>query len=206
MYDTGEKLPIWTRAVSPEKPAPNVLLNFRIAAYLCGMGEIGYSKMFLTPEFGPRQRFAFILTDAPLVPDPIFEGKICDRCMSCVKECSGCAISRTEKESVEVAGRKLEWGKLDCKKCSVAYRGGARETSPFLNPDVKESEYNDEWFGGKKLNENLTLNGIAMLETRAPIEGAKGCIRACMIHLEQQGKLKNTFKEPFRKRKPWKLS
>ena len=37
------------------------------------------------------------------------------------------------------------------------------------------------------------------------IDGARGCIRACMIHLEQQGKLGNTFKQPFRRRKPWRL-
>lgn len=37
------------------------------------------------------------------------------------------------------------------------------------------------------------------------IEGARGCIRACMIHLEQTGKIKNTFKNPFRKKAPWKL-
>ncbi len=37
------------------------------------------------------------------------------------------------------------------------------------------------------------------------LEGAKGCIRACMVHLEEQGRVKNAFKEPFRRRKPWKL-
>ncbi|NQU43753.1 (4Fe-4S)-binding protein, partial [bacterium] len=81
--------------VSPDKPAPDVQFHFRIAAYVCGMGEIGYSKVFLTPEFGPRQRFAFIMTDAPLEPDPIYDGRpLCDRCMSCVTDCPGKAISR----------------------------------------------------------------------------------------------------------------
>ena len=41
-----------------------------------GWGEIGYSKVFLTPEFGPRQRFGAILTNAPLDPDPIFTGTV----------------------------------------------------------------------------------------------------------------------------------
>ena len=41
-------------------PRPDVFLHFRVAAYICGMGEIGWSKVFLTPRFGPRQRFAFI--------------------------------------------------------------------------------------------------------------------------------------------------
>lgn len=37
------------------------------------------------------------------------------------------------------------------------------------------------------------------------IEGARGCIRACMIHLEEEGKLKNKFKSRFRRRKPWEI-
>ncbi len=37
------------------------------------------------------------------------------------------------------------------------------------------------------------------------IEGAAGCMRACMVHLEEQGKLKATFHAPFRRRKPWRL-
>ncbi|HOV21913.1 MAG TPA: (4Fe-4S)-binding protein, partial [bacterium] len=62
---TGEFKKGWSRPVSPEKPAPDVFIHFRIAAFCAGLGEIGYSKVFLTPEFGPRQRFACILTDAP---------------------------------------------------------------------------------------------------------------------------------------------
>ena len=67
--------------------------------------------MFLTPEFGPRQRFAFLLTDAPLESDTLFDGQICDRCMLCVKDCPVNAISGTETVKVTVAGRELEWGK-----------------------------------------------------------------------------------------------
>ncbi len=37
------------------------------------------------------------------------------------------------------------------------------------------------------------------------LEGARGCIRACMIHLEETGRISRTFKNPFRKRKPWKI-
>lgn len=61
------------RAVSPEKPPPDVFLHFRIAGVICGMGEIGYSKLLLSPRFGPRQRLAFVITDAPLEPDPLLE-------------------------------------------------------------------------------------------------------------------------------------
>jgi len=181
-YATGKIKENWSRPVSPDRPAPDVFIHFRIAAYLAGLGEIGYSKLLLTPEFGPRQRFACLLTDAPLQPDPIYEGpKICDRCMLCVKECSENAISATETVKVKIADRELEWGKLDIERCSRGFQGSNKKFNPFTGEPQEVIVY-----------------------SRA-LEGAKGCIRACMIHLEKEGKLKNKFKEPFRKRKHWEM-
>lgn len=194
---TGAMRTGWSRPVSPEKPAPDVFLHFRIAAFICGMGEIGYSKLLLTPEFGPRQRFAFLFTDAPLEPDSLFEGKLCDRCILCVRDCSPKAISSTETEKVTVAGRELEWGKLDIPKCTYGYTGGVKSTNPFLPEDADEEEY----IKGKKY---IKWYGAGFGHNPA-IEGGRGCIRACMIHLEEKGVLKNQFKSPFRKRKPWVL-
>ncbi|MDA3923098.1 MAG: hypothetical protein PF904_00170 [Kiritimatiellae bacterium] len=37
------------------------------------------------------------------------------------------------------------------------------------------------------------------------IEGAAGCIRACMIHLEERRKIKNIFKNKFRTSKQWEI-
>lgn len=183
-YSTGKLKKNWSRPVSTEKPAPDVFIHFRIAAFCAGLGEIGYSKLFLTPEFGPRQRFACILTDAPLEPDSIYDGpKICDRCMMCVKECPANAISSRETVKVTVAGRQIEWGKLDIEACSKAFQG--MDAGRRFNPFIGEPE-------------------PVILYSRA-IEGARGCIRACMIHLEKEGKIRNTFKESFRKRKAWQI-
>jgi epoxyqueuosine reductase len=168
--------------VAPDKPRPDVTPHLRIAAFAAGLGEIGYSKVFLTPQFGPRQRFGAILTNAPLEPDPLFEGKICDRCLSCARECSGQAISTTETVKITVAGREIEWGKLDERRCSMAFRGGCPTTNPFY----------------------FDAPNIVMWHGQA-LEGASGCMRACMVHLEEKGVLQNKFEEPFRKSKPWRL-
>ena len=186
----------WSRPVSKDRPAPDVFIHFRIAAFCAGLGEIGYSKLFLTPEFGPRQRFVAMLTDAPLEPDPIFEGKICDRCMLCAEECSAGAISKTETVKVEVASRELEWNKLDIAKCSYGYTGGIKETNPFL-PEEIESDVGNDW---RKLSPYPQCVGH-----NPATEGGRGCMRACMIHLEETGRIKNSFKNRFRKRKPWRL-
>lgn len=206
-HTTGEAKKNWSIPVAPDRPAPDVMIHFRLAAVAAGLGEIGYSGVFLSPQFGPRQRLCLLITDAPLEPDPMFEGKICDRCMRCVEECSGKAISRDKTASVEVAGKTQEWGKLDPIRCSIAYTGGTSETSPFLPPGLDLDELLKEGFeGGQKLRGTPFFAASQYSFHHNPaIEGARGCMRACMIHLEQTGKIKAQFKNPFRKRKTWVL-
>lgn len=165
----------WSQPVAPGKPYPDVFVHFRIAAYLAGLGEFGWSKVFLTPQFGPRQRFAVMFTDAPLEPDPIFEGHICDRCKLCVKNCHGKALSMTESVKVTLAGHVQEWSKLNEMACEEGLFGGKdRELNPF------EKDYPRQYGYGRA------------------VEGACGCMRACMVHLEQRKKLLCTFRNPFR--------
>jgi ferredoxin len=211
------------KAVGPDLPRPDVFLHFRIAAFICGMGEIGYSKVFLTPEFGPRQRFAFTITDAPLEPDPLYEGPpLCDRCLRCVAGCPGRAINGTDTVKVTVAGRELEWNKLDEEKCACVYQAGTPEYSPFLPEDVAERVRELVALPpGQERSEMLSYVGGAwnLGRTQVPynkagwesyhhpgtICGARGCQRACFIHLEEQDKLRNKFRRPFRLRRPWRL-
>jgi hypothetical protein len=179
---TGRFRKGWSRPVAPGKPYPDVLVHFRLAAYMAGLGEIGWSKVFLTPEFGPRQRFALLLTDAELEPDPIYEGKICDRCMQCARNCTGQAISQQESVRITIAGHEIEWGKLDPLACEKGIQGGA---DGRLNPF--DGDYPRQYRYGRA------------------IEGGCGCIRACMIHLEERKRLKNDFHNPFRTQKPWSI-
>ena len=201
-----------TTPVSPEKPVPDVLIHFRLAAVAAGLGEIGWSNLLLTPEFGPRQRVAFILTDAPLEADPLFKGTICDRCMLCVKECGGKAISAKESVKVKIGDKVCEYAKLNCTACSIAYCGGVREVSPFLAPGVKfnlnKDDKNRSGDGRPDLRRQLPFADatLASFHHWPAIEGARGCIRACMDHLEKTGKLTRKFHNPFRTKKPWRLA
>ena len=182
---TGNFRKGWSRPVRPGLPAPDVAVDYRVAAFLAGLGEFGYSRAFLTPEFGPRQRFAIMLTDAELEPDPIYTGKICDRCMECVKHCPGKAISATETVKTVIGGVEVEWAKRDELACSESFREGGlkRELSPFEGAYPRKYGY-----------------GLAH-------EGNSGCIRACMAHLEERRKMKNEFRNPFRKPgwKQWEI-
>lgn len=211
--DCNGKLNTQARAVSADKPVPDVMIHFRIAAVAAGLGEIGYSNLLLTPEFGPMQRVAFILTDAPLKPDPLFNGQLCDHCLMCARTCSGRAISEKETVEMTIAGRTYKMGKLNQPACSLAYAGGVHETSPFLPPDTKfdlsQESAGRPGDGRPELREKLPF-AEATLSTFhhwPPIEGARGCMRECLAHLEKQGKLKKKFHAPFhRGKKPWKMN
>jgi len=191
----------YSRPVEPGKPQPDVMLHLRICAYLAGLGEIGYSKMLLTPEFGPRLRIGVILTEMELEPDPIYDGpKLCNRCMACVKECPGHAISPVKTVKVTLAGHEVEWGELDCKACNRAFVGGAEceegEKGTYMpgKDNIKPAFYSPFYH---KPN-NLYNTGQAVC-------GARGCTRACTISLEARGMMKNKFKKPFRRKPLWSV-
>jgi len=204
--------------VDRDKPAPDVFLHFRIAAFICGMGEIGYSKVFLSPQFGPRQRFAFIFTDAPLEPDPIYDGPpLCDRCLRCVEECPAGAIPREKTVKQAIAGHHLEWGELDTAKCGIGWQASSAEYNPFVESELanrlRDALSDDETAEERARTRQLLLTefdyGRHAWETfhhPAAICGGRGCMRACMIHLEESGKLTNAFKGKFRKRRPWRIT
>ncbi len=209
----------FSEPVAEDRPAPDIMFQFRIAAFICGMGEIGWSKLLLTPEFGPRQRFAFMLTDAPLEPDPIIEpGTICDRCMACVRECPVNGISADESVKITVAGHEVEWGRLNEWDCFHGYMGTTKEINPFLPPDAFDELEGVDAAALMRGEANLTpeqtqaAQGIlrqyyaASAGYNSALCGGRGCLRACMIHLEKTDRLTRKFRTPFRKRKPWRLS
>jgi epoxyqueuosine reductase len=161
-------------AVAPDKPAPNVTPSFTYGAVAAGLGEIGYCRVFLTPEFGHRQQLGMVITDAELRPDPLSEDRVCEGldCAACIGGCPLGAISAEETEGVSVAGREATVGKINftaCRKCP----NGA-----FANRSDQRGQ---------------------------PNRISAACMRACMVHLEETGRLEKKYHQPFRRREPWAL-
>ena len=71
---------------------PVAAFSHRHAAYLAGLGTFGVNNTLLTRRYGPRVRFASVLTNAELEPDPVINGTLCIHCMRCVAHCPVQAI------------------------------------------------------------------------------------------------------------------
>ena len=218
--------------VAPDKVPADVICSVRIIAAGCGLGEVGWSKVFLTKKFGPRVRLGLIFTDCELEPDPILDtGDICLHCGACVRECPGNAVppvKETDKRLyVDFGGEKQIWyGDVRMGRCTLSHHGFNNVCSPFLKKefpnmafDVKSSEMTEEeayilcyslanakWFRKPESTSVMGYYDYILSHTGYfAICGARGCIRACMNALEKSGRIENTFHNRFYKKKSWTL-
>ncbi|HEY3415147.1 MAG TPA: hypothetical protein VGM51_19100 [Armatimonadota bacterium] len=71
-------------------------------AVVAGLADMGFNGLALTPEYGARNRFITVITNAAIEPDPLIPpGTICDKCMLCRKHCPSKALS------TEIDGEKV---------------------------------------------------------------------------------------------------
>lgn len=141
-------------------------LAHRYAAVAAGLGEVGWHESFMSPEYGPRLRLNSLITEAPLVPDPLYEGPpLCDKCMKCVK---ACPYDRFRKEVKEI--KELEIGEKKFKipitnkwRCFLCYF----EINPRFLP--------------KHITEEIALRIIKDgREPRKFLMDSAACLAACL--------------------------
>jgi len=211
----------FTRAVTDDAMAPDLQFHFRLAAVACGLGEIGWSKMLLTPEFGPLQRVAFLFTDAELEYDEMYNGEpLCRKCGACVRQCPGGCIppinTPDKKITVNLDGKICEWGDIDMWKCYAFYTHAGRYYNPFVPKEVFDENKDgmlDVLEGKGEATEKSVVNVYDALAKYFPswvgynMAKCGGCIRGCVSMLEKKGGcMEGRFKEPLRTRSsPWKM-
>jgi ferredoxin len=222
-------------SLRPGAEYPDIHLAIRIAGVAAGLGEMGWSKVFLTRRFGPRVRLHAILTDAPLEPDALVEpGTLCDRCGACTRGCSSKAIPPVDGPtvSIRIEDKTYTWGDVHMGRCTLCYHGGDPMVSPFIHKtlpgyefdvtrqDVSEtSAYKLCWpfsLGTYQPtpedDSGFIIEGHRLLrdwggDGSYGVEGSRGCMRSCFDRLERAGMCEQTFKGgPFIRRPRWLLS
>lgn len=120
--------------VAEGKPAPNVYVDWMFAAQAAGLGEIGKNGLFLTPEYGPCQRFAMLISDFEFTPDPISKPRLCANCQACIDACPLQAFEpeTTTKEGMTGAesdvAKRLENICVQCKNGAIQTNFGRFNT------------------------------------------------------------------------------
>ena len=97
------------------------------APIAAGLAEMGISGLALTPEYGARNRFVSIVTDAMLAPDPLLPGDtLCDKCLLCVKHCPMDAFRKEVKgeAALEIEGHRYPFRDKNLWRCAWAEHFG----------------------------------------------------------------------------------
>ena len=95
------------------------------ASAAAGLAQLGWTGLSITPEFGPRIRYVSIVTDAELVPTPMYDKtKLCDMCMDCVRACPSAALRKDfiTKEPVvtHIGGMEFKYANKNIWRCAWA--------------------------------------------------------------------------------------
>lgn len=122
-------------SVAADRPAPNVYIDPRAAVVAAGLGEVGLGGFLLTPEFGTRQRFAFVLTDAELEGDPVRGKTLCGDCGGCAAACPYGAIRTERKATLAVAGCEMKVAEVETGLCASCPNGAFLAAGRGREPD-----------------------------------------------------------------------
>jgi epoxyqueuosine reductase QueG len=87
--------------------------SHKLAAHLAGLGWIGKSCLLVTPQAGPRVRWATILTDTPLQATGMAMQEQCGSCAECVEICPVQAFTGEPFRAGEPREKRYDASKCD---------------------------------------------------------------------------------------------
>jgi epoxyqueuosine reductase QueG len=154
------------------------------ASVAAGLTELGFSGLAMSPEYGPRNRFVSIITDAPLVPDPLLPGgTLCDNCGQCVEHCATEAFSKEVKGEVaiEIEGRSYSRCNKNLWRCAWSEHFGLDCEAPIP----------------EKVDEEAILEKIKEIGMRG---GTMGCCLKYCLPRDKRSWNKDYSSAPIRKK------
>ncbi len=138
-------------------------LSFKHAAVAAGLAVWGRPRLVLNSEWGPRVRYAAIVTDAPLAGDAPLQKDFCTGCELCVRACPVGALA------VE--------GKVDTGKCLVQLqRYGLPGVLKFLGSVVTKSTEEQQQAFRDPLFWNLYQHAAMGIDAECA-----ECVKACPV-------------------------
>ena len=130
-----------------------------------GLGELGWNGLCITPEYGARNRFVSIITDAELTPTPLYNGpKLCDMCGECINKCPTNAYRKeiNGKKNVVVEGKDHIFCNKNLWRCAWGEHFN-------LDLDIPIPE---------KVDEQVLLDHVAKYGARVGAFGV--CLKVCL--------------------------
>jgi len=122
---------------SREYPGGPGDISHRHVAVACGLGDIGWHNLLISPQYGSRQKLTTVITNALIEPDPFVDETPCvpERCgFACAHACPTGAIPKDSERTVSlniglkkieyagIIGWKCRWGCSGMLKCTGGYR------------------------------------------------------------------------------------
>jgi epoxyqueuosine reductase len=87
--------------------------SHKLSAHLAGLGWIGKSCLLITPDMGPRVRWATVLTDAPLTRTGLPMEERCGDCRECVDICPVSSFTGQSFRAEEPRAARFDASKCD---------------------------------------------------------------------------------------------
>ncbi len=88
------------------------VFSHKLSAHLAGLGWIGKNCLLITPDMGPRVRWATVLTDAPLATGRPMDER-CGDCLECVNICPMKTFTGHSFRAEEPRAARFDAGKCD---------------------------------------------------------------------------------------------
>ena len=95
------------------------IFSHKLSAHLAGLGWIGKNCLLITPDMGPRVRWATVLTDAPLATSGRSMDERCGDCRECINICPVRAFTGQPFRAGEPRAARFDASKCDRYFCKM---------------------------------------------------------------------------------------